>query len=510
MTLRKVCLPTALALVLPLSSFAGQVSFQNHSNNMTTGGDSSFYHADFNNDGREDLAYIYQPSGASNGTFDVEFTDGSENGDVGLFTGPFSYQVPPHNGSTDVIAQLALGDFNHDGSMDIAAFTIESGNVYIYLNDGKGSFSLGGTYSFGPSGGTIGSVSAAVADFNHDQLFDLAFIVDGRLNIWFGDGKAGFTPVLAQSVNGQSLAMGDFDGDGKADLLIYRDPAAISSAYVYYGDGTGHFPQSITLSLPKGFAAFSAGDVNTDGKMDVMAVDSTVSSNRIYVFYGDSSRKFSSRTSIAGARCLADVPVQAADLDGNGQNDLIFEDFSCANPSTGPLYVDVLTRNADSSYNPHQTIYWPIVGVDAGTNLPIDQPPIIRNADGNSKPDILVQQCIESSCGIHWDTTLYNATAWSFSPCDPPTATGINVCSPFAATVATPVPFAIGATGTAPMRDIEIWVDGSKRAEQRYGFSNYAYFNGNVSLNAGHHNVTIVAAGWDQSKVTKSFKIDVR
>ena len=508
MILKEVC--TALALALPLSSFAGQVSFQNHSNNMTTSGDNSFYHADFNNDGREDLAYIYQPSGTSNGTFDVEFTDGSENGDEGLNSGPVSYQVPLYNGSTDVIAQLALGDFNHDGSMDIAAFTIESGNVYIYLNDGKGSFSLGGTYSYGPSGGTIGSLSAAVADFNHDQLFDLAFIVDGQLNIWLGDGKAGFTPVLTQSVNGQSLTIGDFDGDGHADLLIYRDPVAISSAYVYYGDGNGHFPQSITLSLPKGFAAFSAGDANTDGKTDVMAVDSTVSSNRIFVFYGDSSRKFSTRTSIAGARCLADVPVQAADLDGNGQNDLIFEDFSCANPNTGPLYVDVVTRNADSSYNPHQTIYWPIVGMDASTNLPLDQPPIIWNADGNSKPDILVQQCIESGCGLHWDTTLYNATVWSFSPCDPPTASGVNVCSPFTDPVATPVAFAIGATGTVPMRDIEVWVDGSKRAEQRYGFSNYAYFNGNVSLDVGHHSITIVAAGWDQSEVKKSFVIDVQ
>ena len=505
MTLRKLCLAPTLALVLPLASFAGQVSFQNHSNNMVTSGDSSFYHADFNNDGREDFAYIYQPSGTPNGTFDVEFS----NTDA-TFAGPFSYQVPFYNGSTDVIAQLALGDFNHDGSMDIAAFTIESGNVYIYLNDGKGSFSLGGKSSYGPSGGTIGSVSATVADFNHDQLFDLAFIVNGRLNIWFGNGKAGFTPVMAQSVNGQNLAMGDFDGDGKADLLIYRDPAAISSAYVYYGDGTGHFPQSITLSLPSGFAAFSAGDVNTDGKMDVIAVDPTVSSNRIYLFYGDSSRKFSSRSSVAGARCVAAVPVQVADLDGNGQNDLIFEDFSCANPNTGPQYVDVVTRNADASYNPHQTIYWPFTGTDASTNLEIDQPPIVLNADGNSKPDIFVQQCIESTCNGHWDTTLYNATAWSFSPCSPPAATGINICTPYAAIVATPVTFQIGATGTAPMRDMEIWVDGSKRAQQRFGFSSYTYFNGDVSLHVGHHNVTIVAAGWDQSEVKKSFTIDVQ
>jgi hypothetical protein len=512
MALHRLCLPAALVLVLPPSAFAGNVVFQNHSNNMVTGGDNSFYHADFNNDGIEDLAYIYQPSGTSNGTFDVEFSDGEANGDGGLNTGPTSYQVPLYKGSTDVIAQLALGDFNHDGSMDIAAFTIESGNVYIYLNDGKGAFTLGGTYSFGPAGGTIGSVSATVADFNHDQIYDLAFIVDGRLNIWLGNSNGGFTPISAQSVNGQRLAMGDFDGDGHADLLIYGDPAAISSAYVYYGDGTGHFPQSITLSLPKGYAAFSEGDVNTDGKMDVIAVDPTVSSNRIYVFYGDSSRKFSSRTSIPGARCLADVPVQVADLDGNGQNDLIFEDFDCDNPNTGPIYVDVLTRNPDSSYNPHQTVYWRFpVGVDGSTNLYIDQPPIIWNANGDSKPDILVQQCIDSNCGGHWDTTLYNASGSSYSPCNPPAATGINVCSPSAgASVASPVSFQIGATGTAPMRDIEVWVDGKKLAEQRDGFSYYTFLNTSLSLSPGTHPVTIVAAGWDQSTEKKSFTVDVQ
>src|SRR5580698_10266626 len=211
MTLSRRCLPAALVLMMSLSAFAGKVTFQNHADNAVTSGDSSFYHADFNNDGREDLAYIYQPSGTSNGTFDVEFSDSTANGDAGLYNGQTSYQVPLYNGSPDVIAQLALGDFNHDGSIDIAAFAVDSGNVYIYLNDGTGTFSLGGTYSFGPAGGTIGSVSATVADFNHDQIYDLAFIVNGRLNIWLGNSKGGLTPALSEPVSGQNLAMGDFD-----------------------------------------------------------------------------------------------------------------------------------------------------------------------------------------------------------------------------------------------------------------------------------------------------------
>ncbi len=396
---------------------------------MVTSGDNGFYHADFNNDGHEDLAYIDQTiMGTPPGTFEVEFSDGPGS-DAGLYSGPVSYAVPLFQGSTDVIAQLALGDFNHDGSIDIAAFTYESGNVYIFWNDGKGSFTLGPAYSYGPSGGSIGNVTAAVADFNHDQKFDLAFIVDGRLNVWLGDGKGGFTPAPSQSVNGQDLTMGDFDGDGHADLLIYRDPAAISSAYVYYGDGTGAFPQFTTLSLPSGFADFSGGDVNTDGKMDVMAVDPSLSSSHIFVFYGDSSRKFSSRTAITGARCLAGLPAQVADLDGNGQNDLIFTDYDCVNPDTSPQYVDVRTRNPDSSYNPHQTIYWPYGTIDGSGDTAIDQPPIIWNADGNSTPDILIQACVEAGCSGHWDTTLYNATVENGQTCDPPAAAGINICS---------------------------------------------------------------------------------
>ena len=509
MTPGKVCLPAALCLAVSFGPCAAQ-SFANHSDNQATSGDNVFYHADFNNDGIEDLVYIDTPvMGTPPGTFDIDFTDSNVNDDEGLHTGPYAYQVPLYQGSTDVIAALALGDFNHDGSIDIAAFARNSGNVYIYLNDGKGNFTLGSTFPYGPSGGTIGSVSATVADFNHDQIFDLAFIVDGRLNVWLGDGKGGFIPGPSQIVFGQNLAMGDFDGDGHADLLVYQDPVAVNTAYVYYGDGIGAFPQFTILSLPSGQATFSAGDVNTDGKSDVMAVDTALSKSHLWVFYGDSSREFASRTTITGGRCLYNLPVQVADLDGNGQNDLIFADYDCDNPESG--YVDIRLRNPDSSYNTHQTVYWPYGDFDLSGNTTIVQAPLIWNADGNAQPDILAQACVVGDCTSHWDTTLYNQIGWNSQPCSPPTTVGISVCSPAAGLPLTnSVNFNVGARGYEPMRDVEIWVDGSKRAEQRIGFSYYTYFNGNVTLDPGHHNVTVVAAGWDQSEVKQSFKIDVQ
>jgi hypothetical protein len=245
--------------------------------------------------------------------------------------------------------------------------------------------------------------------------------------------------------------------------------------------------------------------------MDVMAVDPSLSSSHIFVFYGDSSRKFSSRTAITGARCLAGLPAQVADLDGNGQNDLIFTDYDCANPDTSPQYVDIRTRNPDSSYNPHQTIYWPYGTIDGSGDTAIDQPPIIWNADGNSTPDILIQACVEAGCSGHWDTTLYNATVENGQTCDPPAAAGINICSlSDGETAPSPVNFNVAATGTVLMRDVEIWVDGTKMAEQRDGFSYYTQFIGKLNLAAGRHSVTVVAAGWDQSEIKRSFKIEVQ
>jgi hypothetical protein len=68
----------------------------------------------------------------------------------------------------------------------------------------------------------------------------------------------------------------------------------------------------------------------------------------------------------------------------------------------------------------------------------------------------------------------------------------------------------VGAAGPAAMRDVEVWIDGKKEAEQIDGFSNYTFLKKSLSLSAGSHEVGIYAAGWDQSLVKKSFTIDVK
>ena len=131
-------------------------------------------------------------------------------------------------------------------------------------------------------------------------------------------------------------------------------------------------------------------------------------------------------------------------------------------------------------------------------------------SDLNTKPDLLIEQCADDRCGASNITTLINTTAGAFPTCYAPAASrGVNVCSP-TSSVASPVPFSIGASGTVPMRDVEVWVDGSKRAVQIDGFSNYTFLKRSVTLNPGTHNVTVFAAGWDQSLVKKTFTLSVK
>lgn len=319
---------------------------------------------------------------------------------------------------------------------------------------------------------------------------------------------------LLQSVQGNTIAAGDFDGDGKADLLVSNDQAALNNAYAYYGDGTGHFPQWVTLSMSSGPYAqtyFSVGDVNSDGRSDVLVSDTSLYPKNMYIFYGDpSNRNFPSRTTIPVGNCLSQAAPTVADLDGNGFNDLIVTVHPCGTSSADPTSLQVLTRNPNSSYNAPQSLYT-VPDPSSGVNQ-IPGTPLVLHADRNSKPDLLFQQCLGQYCGNGASTiTLLNTTAGNFPTCDAPAAAeGINVCSPSSTAPGSPVTFNVGAALPTLARDVNVWADGKKVAEQIDGFSQYTYLNRTVSLSPGTHRIDIYAAGWDQSTLRKSFTLTVQ
>lgn len=460
--------------------------------------------ADFNNDGREDLLSLTLNQGG--GQFSLRLSTGA-----GTYGTPVVYSLPGY--TTEYPAPLyavAIGDFNNDGFADVAVSSAEPGSgtpkfvVYLYTNNGHGALTLSTTI---PLPVTAGFTAFTAGDFNHDRLIDLAYVSNGQLHILFGNGKNGFTagPVTGTTNAGEPLMLGDFDGDGNADLAYAEYVANNTDATVLFGDGTGHFiPKTVVSPEP---VVYSTGDVNSDGRTDLLGTPQF--KNYVRVFYGNAARTFANTTKISFNQCLDRTPV-LADMDGNGFKDIITVERNCSDTTSGynaDYYVGVRTRNANSSYNAEQTLFHSKSNEYLGS---ITFGPMVMRLNQDTKPDFTFGLCRDSEC---LGTTMMldlNTTSGGFPTCPAPNGfEGIHVCAP-ANGVASPVPFHIGAGGQTEMRKVEVWVDGEKKVEQLDGFSHYSFLDNKIDMTPGSHKVTIFAAGVDNLLEQKTFTLTVQ
>ena len=482
-----------LAFGLPLAAVASSVGFSA----QTSPGSSNGAHADLNNDGREDFV---APGGAG---FTVQLSTGD-----GVYAAPVNYPLPA--GAQPQL--LAVADFNGDGQADVFILGTQQGSTqntaYVYLNNGSGTFTLAGQY---PTPAINSGVAGLVAgDFNHDGRMDVAWVQYPYVITWLGLGNGTFTAGPRTQIQyAGPLMMGDFDGDGHADLAV-GDYTNYQNVQVLYGDGTGAFPDFRVVKLPQGYHSLSgSADVNSDGRMDLVAATFYPDNpNYISVYYGLSDRSWTANTIIPIAHCAGRTAPTAADVNGDGINDLIVAESDCKDDAETTHYIGVLTRNGNATYNVEQTVY-----ESSSPSLTLSNVTVIR-ANADTKPDIAFSQCISTPCVYATDfvlKTLLNTTAGTFHSCNAPDAfVGVNVCSPSATSPTTAVPFHIGAAGQTRMRKVEVWVDGKKLGEQLNSFSRYAFFDGTFNLNPGTHQVDIYAAGWDNGLVRKSFSLAVQ
>ena len=119
-----------------------------------------------------------------------------------------------------------------------------------------------------------GVLTLATADVNHDGKIDLLFWGgDNNLWVWFGNGNGTFTvgPGTPMAIGGD-LLVGDFDGDGKADILGEYGDEGGTDYQVFYGDGTGHFQASKVWVDDVDYEVY---DLNGDGRSDLVGNRST-------------------------------------------------------------------------------------------------------------------------------------------------------------------------------------------------------------------------------------------
>ena len=239
---------------------------------------------------------------------------------------------------------IATGDFNSDGNVDVAV--AGKSGLAIFLNGGKSNLKKPFLYSLSKTPTAI-----TTADFNNDGLADVALAnADGTVSILLGNGAGSFRslPDISVAVGSlSSIVSGDFNKDGKIDLVITQPAQKLVSVLLGNGDGTFAPP----ASYPVGNEPVSTlvADANGDGVADLIVINQ--GSNTFSVLTGNGDGSFKNSTDyIAGNTPVAAV---AGDFYGNGHVDLAIIDYASQSVSL-PLGVGDGTFKTARSYSAGQ------------------------------------------------------------------------------------------------------------------------------------------------------------
>lgn len=219
--------------------------------------------ADFNSDGRSDIAAL-----TLQGMIEISLS-GAE---AGSMTRPYSIGVPGETlGDVDVL------DWNDDGFQDLLATRRADRDVYFFAGNGTGFFAVPQVIDLNSGSPASSSWTAAYGDFNGDGGLDIALANrdDNQVEIALrAGGPLTFGPVTAVAVGTRpvDIATGDFDGNGALDLVVPNRNS--SNLTILRNIGGGTFGNAITRGTSTDPFRVAVGDVNGDGLTDIVTVSS--------------------------------------------------------------------------------------------------------------------------------------------------------------------------------------------------------------------------------------------
>jgi FG-GAP-like repeat/FG-GAP repeat len=279
---------------------------------------------------------------------------------------PVSFSAAANFSAGVTPISVAVGDFNGDGRQDLAFpnNVEEWGTVSILLGDGAGHF---GTARSSFAGGYPQSV--AVGDFNGDGRQDLAVTntATDDVSILLGDGTGSFSraPDVFPGSEPYSVAVGDFNGDGRQDLAVANDLS--NNVSVALGDGTGRFGAVVNFGTGTLSTGVAVGDFNGDGKQDLAV--SNYGTNNVSILSGDGAGRFNAAVNFGAGSGPFSVAV--GDFNGDSKQDL-------AVPNGVSNNVSILVGNGDGTFN-------------AATNFAVGTTPLsvaVSDFNGDGKQDL--------------------------------------------------------------------------------------------------------------------------
>jgi FG-GAP-like repeat len=345
--------------------------------------------ADLNGDGKPDLAVANRRSN------DVTVLLGDGAGGFSAAPGsPVKVGGQPFS--------VALADLNGDGRTDLAVANNTSKNVSVLLGDGAGGFSAAPGSPVKAAGSPLGITAT---DLSGDGRIDLAVPAYRKaITILLGDGSGRFAAAPGSPIavgSEPSVAVADFNGDGKPDLAV-ADSKKVS---IRPGSGGGRFGAARTVLVgtgpDRGF--FGAADFNRDGKPDlaVMRVTWDEVTVQIRVLLGNGAGGFRRATGPPIAVGVSQGGV-VADLNGDHESDLALADYRVG--------VRVLLANGAGRFRPA-----------ADSPFAAPSPFAIAAADlnGEGKPDLALTREADAVTGAADAVTIMFQT-----PSTPAAASG--------------------------------------------------------------------------------------
>ena len=303
--------------------------------------------ADFNGDGLPDLIYN-TAAGYNDSPLPFEtLTFGEGNGQFGNG----SSVSTNFTGGNPANAPIQIAPFGGPGRLGFAVQENENGSshVFVYLYGTGGANTFTQTADLAP--GQINDLSSfAAGDFDGDGKADLIIHTYNPERLWFykGNGDGTFQAPAASSPGIQRLfcsATADLNGDGKLDLIFGTD----NSIMVLPGNGDGTFGQPAYYPVPGGSAnGLAVADFNGDGHPDVAvagAVDAVVLPGVGDGTFGPAQRF---ATGFHGGTAF----VHTADLNGDGRPDLV---YSTGGEGDGNIHFSVLLAAVPSA---HTHLLW--------------------------------------------------------------------------------------------------------------------------------------------------------
>jgi hypothetical protein len=276
---------------------------------------------DVNGDGKPDLvlANTYNGDPVVSGTYTGSVTVLLGNGKGGFSspTGPEPQVIFP-----EPVTSLALADVYGNGKMAIVATTARAGTVYVAGADAFGLFGRAQSY---PVPGNLSSpvvpAQVAVGDFNGDGRPDIV-VTDPALNsvsvlLNNGNGTFGTAQTYAVGASPTAVAVGDVSGDGKLDVVTANASGTVS---VLRGNAGGTFGAAQTYAIGGAPKSIALGDFNKDGKLDIVTTGSEmdVLLNNGDGTFGTAQKVGPGGSSVAVADFNGDGFLDLAQIDGSG------------------------------------------------------------------------------------------------------------------------------------------------------------------------------------------------